>query len=194
MFCGLITGLPGPWWCVFCVRPGPMAVACFTYGWGCWCACLFLGACPVGAWEQWRWRVLRAVVGCSGYGWADNSVGVGVCCVRRFLRTVGGPVAWPVLGTVGGCCGGVLRAVGPEGLLWSACSVGVRLVGWRIFCAQVGAYFRARLGPGGGAFSVYGFGFILFIMRWIIPLCLILTAFFPPFHGACRNLAQKPLI
>lgn len=50
-----------------------MAVACFTYGrgllcgacsghgcWGRWCACLFLGACPVGAWEQWRWRVLRA--------------------------------------------------------------------------------------------------------------------------------------
>lgn len=23
------------------------------------------------------------------------------------------------------------------------------LVGWRIFCAQVGAYFRVRLGPGG---------------------------------------------
>ena len=96
-------------------------------------------------------RFLRAVVGCSGYGWADNSVGVGVCCVRRFLRTAGGPVAWPVLGTVGGCCGGILRAVGPEGLLWSACSVGVRLVGWRIFCAQVGAYFRVRLGPGGVA-------------------------------------------
>ena len=30
--------------------------------------------------------------------------------------------------------------------LWSAGSVGVRLVGWRIFCAQVGAYFQARLG------------------------------------------------
>lgn len=145
-----------------------MAVACFTYGWGRWCACLFLGACPVGAWEQWRWRVLRAgSVGlllrrrilvevrtllcgaysgcgwappiyacglgiwrrgvfcvrprglwplaysvcawvlcgafsacccglCSGYGWADNSVGVGVCCVRRFLCTSGGPVAWHV--------------------------------------------------------------------------------------------------
>lgn len=69
----------------------------------------------------------------------------------RFLRTAGGPVAWPVLGTVGGCCGGVLRAVGPEGLLWSACSVGVRLVGWCIFCAQAGAYFRVRLGPGGVA-------------------------------------------
>lgn len=93
-------------------------------------------------------RFLRAVVGCSGYGWADNSVGVVVCCVRRFLRTAGGPVAWPVLGTVGGCCWGVLRAVGPEGLLWAG-SVGVRLVGWRIFCAQVGAYFQARLGPGG---------------------------------------------
>lgn len=75
MFCGLITGLPGPWWCVFCVRPGPMAVACFTYGWGCWCACLFLGACPVGAWEQWRWRVLRA-----------GSVGLLLC--RRILVEV----------------------------------------------------------------------------------------------------------
>lgn len=30
------------------------------------------------------------------------------------------------------------------------------------------------------AYSVRGFGFILFVMRWIIPLCLILTAFFPP--------------
>ena len=91
---------------------------------------------------------------------------------------------------------GVLRAVGPEGLLWAG-SVGVRLVGWRIFCAQGGAYFQARLGSlvcvvicgrvSGGclgavalACSVRGFGFILFVMRWIIPLCLILTAFFPP--------------
>lgn len=70
----------------------------------------------------------------------------------------------------------VLRAVGPEGLLWSACSVGVRLVGWRIFCAQVGPisgyswgrwYACLSLGacPVGaweqwrGAYSVRGFGF-----------------------------------
>lgn len=153
-------------------------------------------------------RFLRAVVGCSGYRWADNSVGVGVCCVRRFLRTAGGPVAWPVLGTVGGCCGGVLRAVGSEGLLWSACSVGVRLVGWRIFCAQVWAYFRVRLGSlvcvvicgrvfGGClgvvvlACSVRGFGFILFVMRWIVPLCLILTAFFPPSPERAETLRRN---
>lgn len=131
-------------------------------------------------------RFLRAVVGCSGYGWADNSVGVGVCCVRRFLRTAGGPVAWPVLGTVGGCCGGVLRAVGPEGLLWSAGSVGVRLVGWRIFCAQVGA--------GGVACSVFRLRVFLFVMRWIVPLCLILTEFFPPSPERAETSAQKPLI
>ena len=49
--------------------------------------------------------------------------------------------------------------------------------GWRIFCAQVGAYFRVRLGSGG----VARIRVFLFVMRWIIPLCLILTEFFPPF-------------
>lgn len=79
------------------------------------------------------------------------------------------------------------------------------------FCAQVGAYFRARLGPlvcvfifgrvSGGclgvvvlARSVRGFGFILFVMRWIIPLCLILTAFFPPSPERAETSARKPLI
>lgn len=92
-----------------CTAPGPVAALAYI---------LCVPGFSVG-------RFLRAVVGCSRYGWADNSVGVVVCCVRRFLRTDGGPVAWPVLGTVGGCCGGVLRTVGPEGLLWSAGSVGV---------------------------------------------------------------------
>ena len=64
----------------------------------------------------------------------------------------------------------VLRAVGPEGLLWSACSEQ-----WR------------------GAHSVRGFGFILFVMRWIIPLCLILTAFFPPSPERAETSARKPL-
>lgn len=112
-----------------CTAPGPVAVSvfCVCLGslWGVFCVLLW------------------AVLGTAGpiIVWVSGSV------AWRFLRTAGGPVAWPVLGTVGGCCGGVLRAVGPEGLLWSACSVGVRLVGWRIFYAQVGAYFRARLGP-----------------------------------------------
>lgn len=210
-----------------------MAVACFTYGWGRWCACLFLGACPVGAWEQWRWRVLRAgsvglllrrrilvevrtllcgvysgcgwappylcvwsghlaagrflctapgpvaalayilcvpgfsvgrflraVVGCSRYGWADNSVGVVVCCVRRFLRTAGGPVAWRILRTAAVCC--VERIPGTAGA-------------WRR-----------------GAFCV---------RLWVYPVCYEVDSstlfnfnrIFPPFPGACRNLARKPL-
>lgn len=149
----------------------------------------------------------------------------------------------------------VLRTVGPEGLLWSACSVGVRLVGWRIFCAQVGAYFRARLGllvcvfvgarpccvsvfclrprsvvwsvrsgpmapwrvlrtaavccveriPGTagawrrGAYSRCGWACY---RLWVypvcyevdkIPLCLILTEFFPPFLARVETSARKPL-
>lgn len=44
------------------------------------------------------------------------------------------------------------------------------------------------------AYSVRGFGFILFVMRWIIPLCLILIAFFPPFSARVETSAQKPLI
>ena len=54
MFCGLITGLLpglvgrlGPWWCVFCVRPGPMAVACFGYSWG------LLRGCSACCWAWW---------------------------------------------------------------------------------------------------------------------------------------------
>ena len=169
-----------------CTAPGPVAVSvfCVCLGslWGVFCVLLW------------------AVLGTAGpiIVWVSGSV------AWRFLRTAGGPVAWPVLGTVGGCCGGVLRAVGPEGLLWSACSVGVRLVGWRIFCAQVGAYFRARLGPGGVAripgavgaggvaCSVFRLRVFLFVMRWIVPLCLILTEFFPPSperaETLCRNL------
>lgn len=106
-----------------CTAPGPVAVSvfCVCLGslWGVFCVLLW------------------AVPGTAG---PNNSVGVGVCCVRRFLCTAGGPVAWPVLGTVGGCCGGVLRAVGPEGLLWSAGSVGARFV-------LGGASFARRSGP-----------------------------------------------
>lgn len=73
-------------------------------------------------------------VGCFGYGWADNGVGVGVCCMRCFLRTAGDPVAWPVLGRARACGGGVLCAVGPEGS-----------VGWRVFCECSGAPTAGRV-------------------------------------------------
>ena len=44
-----------------------------------------------------------------------------------------------------------------------------------------------------GAYSVRGFGFILFVMRWIIPLCLILTAFFPPSTERAETLRRNLL-
>lgn len=44
------------------------------------------------------------------------------------------------------------------------------LVGWRIFCAQVGAYFRARLGSLVCAF-IFGrvFGGCLGVVAWHVP-------------------------
>ena len=43
------------------------------------------------------------------------------------------------------------------------------------------------------AYSVRGFGFILFVMRWIVPLCLILTAFFPPSPERAETLRRNLL-
>lgn len=105
-----------------------------------------------------------------------------------------GPSGVACFGYSWGLLRGVLRAVGPEGLLWSACSVGVRLVGWRIFCAQVGAYFRVRLGPGGVARILRAAsGFPVCYEVDSSPL-FNFNRIFPPFPGACRNLVQKPLI
>ena len=130
-------------------------------------------------------RFLRAVVGCSGYGWADNSVGVGVCCVRRFLRTVGGPVAWPVLGTVGGCCGA-----------FSVCCCGL---------------FRLRLGPlvcvvicgrvFGGCLGVVVLACSVFRL-WVYPVCYEVdnsplfnfNRIFSPFLGARAETLRRNLL
>lgn len=153
MFCGLITGLLpglvgrlGLWWCVFCVRPGPMAVACFTYGWGRCCAWLSVGACPVGAWEQWRWRVLRAgSVGLllrrrilvevrtllcgaySGCGWAPPYLCVwsGHLAAGRFLCTAPGPVAVSVFCVCLGSLWGVFCV-----LLWAVPGTAGPIIVW----------------------------------------------------------------
>ena len=53
----------------FARRSGPIS----RHGWGRWCAWLSVGACPVGAWEQWRWRVLCAVSGFPVCYEVDNS-------------------------------------------------------------------------------------------------------------------------
>ena len=100
-----------------------MAVACFTYGWGRWCACLFLGACPVGAWEQWRWRVLRAG-------------SVGLLLRRRILVEVRtllcGAGSVGVRLVLGGAS--FARRSGPI----SGCGWG--LAAWRVFCARLWVY------------------------------------------------------
>lgn len=209
-----------------------MAVACFTYGWGRWCACLSLGACPVGAWGPWRWRILRAgSVGlllrrrflCTAPGpvavsvfcvclgslwgvfcvllwavpgtagpiivWVSGSVAWGVFCVRPGAQWRG--LFWVQLGAVAGvfcvlsglraCCGA--RVLWVSGLLGGASfarrsgpisGCGWGLAAWRVFRVRLGAPTAGR---------VIGFGFILFVMRWIVPLCLILIAFFPPFSA-----------
>ena len=48
---------------VFYVQLGPLVC----------CVCLSVGACSVGAWEQWRWRVLCAVSGFPVCYEVDNS-------------------------------------------------------------------------------------------------------------------------
>lgn len=52
-----------------------------------------------------------------------------------------------------------------------------------LFPGSVGAWRR-------GAYSVRGFGFILFVMRWIVPLCLILTAFSPLSRSVPKPCAE----
>ena len=70
------------------------------------------------------------------------------------------------------------------------------LVGWRIFCAQVGAYFRVRLGP--------LVAWRVFCARlWVYPVCYEVdnsplfnfNRIFPPFPRArAETSAQKPLM
>lgn len=80
--------------------------------------------------------------------------------------------------------------------------MGVRLVGWHIFCAQVGAYFRARLGPGGVARipGAVGRPYCWACYRlWVYLVCYEVdnsplfnfNRIFPPFPGACRNLCAE---
>ena len=105
------------------------------YGWGRWCAWFSVGACPLGAWEQWRWRVLRAgSVGLllrrcilvevrtllcgaySGCGWVPPYLCVwsGHLAAGRFLRAVvgGSGYGW----AHGGVCSVRGRAQWPRGV------------------------------------------------------------------------------
>lgn len=114
----------------FCGCPGVCCVGRFRYSWGRWCVCLSVGACSVGAWEQWRWRVLRA-----------GSVGL---LLRRRILVEGRTL---LCGAYSGC-------------------------GWTPLLL--------------GVLSASG-------LRWIVPLCLILTAFFPPSPERAETLRRNLL-
>lgn len=102
-----VSGLSGG--ASFAHRSGPIS----GHGWGRWCACLFLGACPVGAWEQWRWRVLRA-----------GSVGLLLRrCILVEVRTL-------LCGAYSGC-----GWAPPYLCVWSG-----HLAAWRVFCARLWVY------------------------------------------------------
>lgn len=186
---------------------------------GPWVGWAHGGVCSVCGRAQWPWRVLRTagVAGVRGYLWARvrwvlGSSGVGAFCVRARLGP-GGVVR--ILVEVRTLLCGAYSGCGwapPYLCVWSghlaagrflctapgpvAVSVFCVCLGslWGVFCVLLWAVPGMAGAWRRGAYSVRGFGFILFVMRWIIPLCLILIAFFPPFPGACRNLAQKPLI
>ena len=103
---------------------------------------------------------------------------VGACCVRCFLRTAGGLVAWPVLGRAGACCVCV-------GAWWAIfCGVSGFCCVVRILCAVWG-WWR-------GVFRVSASDFPV-CMTWIFPPCLILTAS-SPFPGASGNLCAETFI
>lgn len=143
---------------------------------GPWVGWAHGGVCSVCGRAQWPWRVLRTagVAGVRVYFWARvrwvlGSSGVGAFCVRARL---GSCCAGVFLLRSGPCCvARILGAVGRPPIY--ACGLGI----WRR-----------------GAYSVRGFGFILFVMRWIVPLCLILTAFFPPFPGASAETLRRNLL
>ena len=64
--------------------------------------------------------------------------------------------------------------------------------------AGVRGYLWARVrwvfGSSGVGVFCARFRVFLFVMRWIVPLCLILTAFFPLLGARAETSAQKPLI
>lgn len=119
--------------------------------------------------------------------------------VSNVLRPDNRVAAGPWVGWAhGGVCSVCGRAQWPWRVLRTAGAAGVRVyfwarVRWVLGSSGVGAFcVRARLGaPTAG--RVIGFGFILFVMRWIIPLCLILTAFFPPSPERAETLRRNLL-
>ena len=97
---------------------------------------------------------------------------------------------WRVLGAVG--VWHILRAAGL--LLWvaySVCGQALLLGAWPSPLA--GGILRTVEAWRRGAYSVRGFGFSCLYDVEDFP-SFNFTRIFPPFPGACRNLAQKPLI
>lgn len=140
------------------------------------------------------WCVFCARFGAGGVAYFScGRVPIAGCVFCVWLSSVDQCVAGfllrgCILRTAAVCC--VVREVWPNGRGVFYVRLGL------LVCVFIfGRVFGGCLGVVVLACSVRGFGFILFVMRWIIPLCLILTAFFPPFPGAsAETSAQKPLI
>ena len=85
---------------------------------------------------------------------------------------------WRVLRTAEVCCveriPGTAGVAGVRGYLWARVRWVFGSSGVGVFCAR---------------FRVF-----LFVMRWIIPLCLILTAFFPPFPECVPKPLRRNLL
>ena len=184
-----------------------------------------------------KWGPLRV----SNVFRPDNRV-AGPWVGRGLFRLRLGAVAWDVLCVPCFCCGRVLRAgrglfrlrlgLWREVFCVSSVSAVARSAycrtwgpavervfcgrpacfGWRIFCAQAGAYFRARLGPlvcvvicgrvFGGCLGAVAW--CVFCARlWVYLVCYEVdnsplfnfNRIFPPFPGVrAETSAQKPLI
>lgn len=110
--------------------------------------------------------------------------GLRACCGARVLWVSGRPPIYACGWGVGDFV--VVRGPVALGVFGTAGVAGVRVYFW--------ARIRWVFGSSGvGAFCVR-LRVFLFVMRWIVPLCLILTAFFPPSPERVETSAQKPLI
>lgn len=139
---------------------------------GPWVGWAHGGACSVCGRAQWPWRVLFCV--CPG-----SAVARSACC-----RAWGPAVERMFCGCQACRVAHLLRAgrayfrvqLGPLVcvFIFGRVSCGcLGAVAWRVFCARLWVF--------------------LFVMRWIIPLCLILPAFFPLFPERAETLRRNLL-
>ena len=181
----------------FCGCPACWVVHLWRAGRG-----LFPGTAGVAGVRVYFWARVRWVLGSSGVGAFCVRARLGSCCAGVFLLRSGPCCVARILGAVGRppiyACGlGIWRrgvfCVRPRGLwplaysvcawvlcgAFSACCCGLfrvrgwGLAAWRVFCARLWVYHVCYEVDNSPLFNF--------------------NRIFPPFPGACRNLARKPL-